>query len=232
MNTIVADSLAYIADELEKVTKGDEKKLNTAIQKLIKKIMAEHGSIIFNGDNYTADWHKEAEKRGLPNLKTTVDALPVLTSREVVSLFGRHKVLSKRELESRQEVYLEQYCMSVGVEANLVVKMAKTIIYPAASRYQGELATTVASLKALGNPFETTMLDEVTQAMQGLQASIATLEKVMDHEAKTMLAEAKHACDKILPAMLEVRRYADELEGLVADDLWPLPTYQEILFIK
>ncbi len=232
MNTIVADSLAYVADELEKVTKGNAKKINTAVQKLIKNIMAEHGNVIFNGDGYSDDWHAEAEKRGLPNLKTTVDALPVLTSKEVVAVFSKHKVLSKRELESRQEIYLEQYCMSVSVEANLVARMAKTTIYPAASRYQGELATTVASLKALGNPTETTMLDDVTQAMQGLQASVTALEQVMGHEAKTMLAEAKHACDKILPAMLEVRHYADELEGLVADDLWPLPTYQEILFIK
>lgn len=232
MNTIVAESLDHIATELEKVTKGDPKKLNAAIQKLLKSIITEHGSVIFNGDGYSEEWHAEAEKRGLPNLKTTVDALPAINSKESVALFGKYKVLSKRELNSRLEIYLEQYCMTVGVEANLTVEMAKTNIYPAAARYQGELATAAASLKAVGVEFDRTALDAVTAAIKGLQESVAALEKAMDHEAKTMLAEAKHACNDILPAMLEVRKYADELEGLVADDLWPLPTYQEILFIK
>ena len=232
MNTIVADSLDYIATELEKTTKGDEKKLNVAIQKVIKDILAEHGNVIFNGDGYSEAWHQEAAKRGLPNMKTAVDALPSLTGKEVLSIFSKYKVLSKREMESRLEIYLEQYCMTVGVESNLVVEMAKTIIYPAATRYQGELAATAASLTAIGQKPDTTILDGLTEAINGLQKSVAALEKVKEHEAKTMLSEAKHACEKILPAMLEVRKYADELENLVADDLWPLPTYQEILFIK
>jgi glutamine synthetase len=232
MNTIVADSLDYIATELEKTTKGDEKKLNAAIQKVIKDILAEHGNVIFNGDGYSEAWHQEAAKRGLPNMKTAVDALPSLTGKEVLSIFSKYKVLSKREMESRLEIYLEQYCMTVGVESNLVVEMAKTIIYPAATRYQGELAATAASLTAIGQKPDTTILDGLTEAINGLQKSVAALEKVKEHEAKTMLSEAKHACEKILPAMLEVRKYADELENLVADDLWPLPTYQEILFIK
>jgi len=232
MNTIVADSLDYIATELEKVTKGDTKKLNGAIQKVLKGILAEHGNVIFNGDGYSESWHEEAAKRGLPNLKTTVDALPALMGKEVLSIFSKYKVLSKREMGSRLEIYLEQYCMTVSVEANLVVEMAKTVIYPAATRYQGELAATAASLKAIGQNPDIAILDGLTAAINGLQKSVASLEKVMDHEAKTMLSEAKHACEKILPAMLEVRQYADELESLVADDLWPLPTYQEILFIK
>ena len=232
MNTIVADSLDYIATELEKTTKGDEKKLNAAIQKVIKDILAEHGNVIFNGDGYSEAWHQEAAKRGLPNMKTAVDALPSLTGKEVLSIFSKYKVLSKREMESRLEIYLEQYCMTVGVESNLVVEMAKTIIYPAATRYQGELAATAASLTAIGQKPDTTILDGLTEAINGLQKSVAALEKVKEHEAKTMLSEAKHACEKILPAMLEVRKYAEELENLVADDLWPLPTYQEILFIK
>ena len=232
MNTIVAYSLDYIATELEKTTKGDEKKLNAAIQKVIKDILAEHGNVIFNGDGYSEAWHQEAAKRGLPNMKTAVDALPSLTGKEVLSIFSKYKVLSKREMESRLEIYLEQYCMTVGVESNLVVEMAKTIIYPAATRYQGELAATAASLTAIGQKPDTTILDGLTEAINGLQKSVAALEKVKEHEAKTMLSEAKHACEKILPAMLEVRKYADELENLVADDLWPLPTYQEILFIK
>ncbi len=232
MNTIVAESLDYIATELEKVTKGDEKKLNGAIQTVLKNIMAEHGNIVFNGDGYSEAWHQEAAKRGLPNLKTSVDALPALTGKEVIAIFSKYKILSKRELDSRLEIYLEQYCNSISVEAKLVVEMGKTIIYPAAARYQGELAATIACLNAVGLKPNTSILDGVTAAIDGLLSSVATLEKIMHHEAKSMLTEAKHACDKILPAMLEVRQYADELESLVADDLWPLPTYQEILFIK
>jgi glutamine synthetase len=232
MNTIVAESLDYMATELEKVTKGDEKKLNTAIQKILKSVISEHSSVIFNGDGYAEEWHAEAAKRGLPNFKTSVDALPAIASKESVALFGKYKVLSKRELQSRLEIYFEQYCMTVSVEARLTVEMAKTTIYPAAVRYQGELASTAASLKAIGYDFDSETLDKITSLTKGLTDSVAALEKVMAHEGHTMLAEAKHACDKILPAMLEVRKYADALEGIVADDLWPLPTYQEILFIK
>jgi glutamine synthetase len=232
MNTIVADSLEYCATELEKITKGDAKKLNVAIQKLLKEIITKHGRVIFNGDGYSDEWHAEAAKRGLPNLKTTSDALPVLMSKEVVALFGRHKVLSRRELASRLEVYLEQYCMSVGVEANLVVEMGKTVIYPAAVRYQGELAATSANLKAAGLEADNTILEALTVEIKGLLASIAKLEAAKAHESASMQAETKHACKTILPLMLDVRQHADALEDLVADELWPLPTYQEMLFIK
>ena len=232
MNTIVTESLEYIANELEEATKGDASKLNTAIQKVLRSIITEHGSIIFNGDGYSEEWHAEAAKRGLPNLKTTVDALPAITSKESVALFGKYKVLSKRELHSRSEIYFEQYCNTVSVEAKLTIEIAKTTIDPAAVRYQGELAQTAASLKALGQDYDAETLTKVSTLIKELNASIETLEKEMAHEDKSMLAEAKHACNKILPAMLEVRKCADALEGVVADDLWPLPTYQEILFIK
>ncbi len=232
MNTIVADSLDYCATELEKATKGDSKKLNAAVQKLLKDIINKHDRVIFNGDGYSEEWHAEAAKRGLPNLKTSVDALPELTTKEVVSLFGKHKVLSRRELGSRLEVYLEQYCMSVTVEANLVIEMGKTTVFPAAMRYQSELAASAANLKAAGIKPDTTVLDEITALIKGLQSGIAALEKTVESEHGTMLAEAKHACNKILPAMLVVRESVDALEGLVADDLWPLPTYEEMLFIK
>jgi len=233
MNTIVAESLDYCATTLEKATGGDPKKLNDAVQKLLKEIITKHGQVVFNGDGYSEEWHAEAARRGLPNLKTTVDSLPVLTSKEVVSLFAKYKVLSKRELASRLEVYLEQYCMSITVEANLMVEMGKTIIYPAAMRYQSELAAASANLKAAGVEADLSVLTEVTGLIATLQSSLAALEAaVAEDDAKTMLAEAKHACDAILPAMLEVRQSADALEGLVADDLWPLPTYQEMLFIK
>jgi glutamine synthetase len=233
MNTIVADSLSYCATELEKATKGDSKKLNAAVQTLLKKIITKHARVIFNGDGYSDDWHKEAARRGLPNLKTSVDALPVLTSKEVVDLFGQFKVLSRRELGSRLEVYLEQYCMTVAVEANTSVEMARTTIYPAAMRYQSQLAAASVNVKAAGLKPDNDLLNEVTAVIGKLQSGIAALEKILEgNHAKTTLAEARYACDKILPAMLEVRTHADALEGLVADDLWPLPTYQEMLFIR
>lgn len=233
LNTIIADSLDYIATELEKETKGDDKKLNKATQKVLRKIIEDHGAVIFNGDGYTEAWHKEAEKRGLANLKTTVDALPAITDKKVVSMFEKFKVLSEVELRSREEVYTEQYCLCINVEANLTIKIAKTVIFPAAIRYQSELAKTCADLKAVGYTFDTNTLDKVTALVKELQDSIADLKEVLaDRDTSSHKVLARYYCDKVLPAMLTVRKAADTLEGIVADDLWPLPTYQEMLFIK
>ena len=233
MNTIVAESLDYCATKIEEATGGKKDLLNEALQSLLKEIITEHGSVVFNGDNYSEEWHSEAARRGLLNLKTSVDALPVLDEPEVKALFEKYGVLSERELESRYETYLEQYCLTVNVEANLMKEMAKTMIFPAAIRYQGELASTCANLKAIGAEFDTDTLDKVTALVKSLQDSIGGLEKTMaipDHGGS--LDHAKHYLNNVLPAMAEVRTHADELEGIVADDLWPLPTYQEMLFIK
>ncbi len=189
--------------------------------------------MIFNGDGYSDAWHAEAEERGLPNLKTTVDALPVLDDDEVKSLFETYGVLSKRELHSRLEVYVEQYCKSVAVEAKTSVEMAKTVIFPAAVRYQSELAATCVSLKTLGYEFDTDTLDKVTGLVKSLQDGIAVLEAAMEFKNHGgLLVHARHDCDVVLPAMLAIRATVDALEGIVADDLWPLATYQEMLFIK
>jgi len=233
LNTIVAESLDYIATDLEKATKGDAKKLNAAVQKLLQCIIKENGGVIFNGNNYAEEWHQEAARRGLPNLKTSVEALPVIGSKAVVALMEKYKVLSKRETHSRMDIYVEQYCKAVNVEANLMIEMAKTKIYPAAIRYQGELAATAASLKAAGYPSDSSTLNQVISLTRGLQDSIGSLEGAMNHHgAKSLLDEAKHFCHDVLPAMQKVRQFVDELEAIVADDLWPLPTYQEMLFIK
>ena len=232
LNTAVADSLDFIATQLETVTKGDTKKLNAAIQKVIKKIMDEHGQVIFNGDGYSEAWHKEAKKRGLKNLKTTVDALPQLVDKDVVAIFKKHKVLSKRELDSRLEIYLETYCSAINVEANLVEEMVNTSVYPAAIRYQTELAENIHSLQNLKVAADTSSLKAVSAELKGLRAAMGNLTKVRGKHAKNLLGEAQNYCFEVLPAMNEVRKYADALEGLVADDLWPLPTYQEMLFIR
>ncbi|HUA33534.1 MAG TPA: glutamine synthetase III [Candidatus Binataceae bacterium] len=234
MNTIVAESLDYIATKLEKATASDPSQLNVAIQKMLEEILAEHGSVVFNGDGYTESWHKEAEKRGLPNLRSCVEALPMLGTKEAVELFSKYGVLTERELLSREEVYLEQYCLSVSLEARTMIEMAKTIIFPAAIRYQGELATTCASLKAVGYVFDTDTLDKMTALVKELQDGIVKLEaSLAEHGGgKTKLDHARHLNQAVLPAMAAVRKTSDTLEGIVADDLWPLATYQEMLFIK
>ncbi len=232
LNTIVAESLDYLATKLETATGGDPGKLNAAVQTVLQEIATQHSAIIFNGDGYSEAWHKEAEKRGLPNLKTTVDALPALSNPEVAAVFEKYNVLSKRELDSRTDIYLEQYCKVVRSESKLVVEMAKTMIYPAAVRYQSELAAAATNLKSAGLTPCIETLTKVTELVNSLSKSINALEKTDGHHASGLLDEAKHFCNDVLPAMSEVRKYADELESIVADDLWPLPTYQEMLFIK
>jgi glutamine synthetase len=232
MNTIMAESLDYIASRLEKAGAAGID-FNAAIQKVLEDILKENGSIVFNGDGYTEAWHQEAERRGLPNLRSCVDAIPVLGSKEATELFEHYGVLTARELHSRMEVYLEQYCLSVSLEARTAIEMAKTIIFPAAIRYQGELAATCVSLKAVGYNFDTDTLDKITGLVKDLQDGIAKLEKSLAaHSGKTKLEHAAHLCHEVIPAMATVRKTADILEGMVADDLWPLATYQEMLFIK
>jgi glutamine synthetase len=233
MNTIVAESLDFCATALEKATGGDSSKLPGAVQTLLKEVYEKHGAIVYNGDGYVEAWHQEAAKRGLPNFKTTVDSLPTLRTPEVIELFEKYNVLSKRETESRMDIYLEHYIKSVNVEAKQTIEMSKTMIFPAAIRYQSELAVTCANLKAVGYTFDTDTLDKVTAMVKELQDKTADLEKIAGHHGGgSLLDEAKYYCCKIVPAMAAVRKAADELEGIVADDHWPLPTYQEMLFIK
>jgi glutamine synthetase len=233
LNTIAAESLDYCATELEKATGGDASKLPAAVQALLKTIIEQHGRVIFNGDGYSEAWHHEAEKRGLPNLKTTVDALTVLTKPDVIAMFEKYGVLSKGELESREVIYLEQYVKTVAAEARLTIEIADTMIVPAAIRYQGELASAAANVKAAGLSPDTTLLHSVSTMIGKLQDAIVTLKSTLDyHPSGNILDEAKHYCHKLVPDMLAVREATDTLEGVVADDLWPLPTYQEMLFIK
>jgi glutamine synthetase len=230
LNVIVAESVDFIATELEN---AGPKQLNETIQRLLKDVMDEHGGVIFNGNGYTEEWHTEAEKRGLPNLRTTIDALPAYTSPSTIAAFEKYGILTARELASRKEIMYEHYVKSVNVEANTVIEMAKTIIYPAAMRYQGELAETAGKLKAAGLEPDTTVLHQVTELAKSLLTGVSKLEAALYHGSNgSAEAHATHFKDTVLPAMLEVRAAADSLEAIVADDLWPLPTYQEMLFIK
>jgi len=232
LNTIVAESLDMIATELEKI-KGGKDAFNKAVQKILQSIIKECKPVIFNGDNYTEEWHKEAEKRGLPNLRNTVESLPHFLDKESIGLMSKYGVLSKREVHSRYEIAVERYCKDVNVESQLCLNIAQTMILPAALRFQGELASIAASLKAAGAKSDTRQLDKVSQLATHLQDDIANLSETINHEHKgDALAHARHFRDKVVPAMQATRATADQLESLIADDLWPLPTYREMLFIK
>ncbi len=234
LNTIVAESLDYVATNLEKAVNGG-KDLHRAIQDLLPGIIKESKKVLFHGDNYSAEWHKEAEKRGLPNLRNTVDALPVILRPDSVELFSKYRVYSEGELKSRYAILAEQYVKNLNVEAKLTAFMARTMIVPAAVRYQGELATAVNATKAAGvdNSAQVELLKSLTSTLNEFQKATATLDHAINHTADgDLTAHAKHARDAILPAMGAVRALGDKLETMVADDYWPLPTYREMLFIK
>lgn len=235
LNTIVAESLDYIATELEKTGKSGSD-LNAEIQKLLQKIIAESKAVIFNGDGYSEAWHQEAAKRGLPNQKNTVDSLPDLVSSESIELFGKYGVFTERELHSRYEILLEGYKKTINIEAQLTAQIAKKQILPAAMRYQTQIAASIAALKGAGiepPASEVNLLSDLVSTISDLQSRGAELTKLSDsHVDGDSLAHARYSRDVIIPAMLAVRESADKLETIVADDLWPLPTYQEMLFIK
>ena len=235
LNTIVAESLDEIATELEKAVAAG-KNLTTEIQPLLSKLIAGSKHVIFNGDNYAESWHKEAEKRGLPNRKNTVESLPDLIAPKSIALFGKYGVLSERELHSRFEIMLENYKKTITIESQLTAQIAQRQILPAAIRYQSEVAHSIAHLIAAGVKAPATqkdLLNELTSTLDELQIRITALNKVTEeHVPGDSLAHATYSRDTIIPAMNAVRAAADKLESIVADDLWPLPTYQEMLFIK
>ncbi len=234
LNTIVAESLDHIATSLEK-SKAQGKDINKAIQELLPTLIKESKKVVFNGDNYTPEWHQEAEKRGLPNLRNTVDALPVILRKDSIELFSKYKVYSERELQSRFAILCENYVKTVNIEARLTSMMAKTMILPAALRYQGEVAAAVNAVKTAGadNAPQVEFLKSLTTTIGEFQKATAKLDHTLAHHGDgDVLAHCKHFRDAVLPAMAEVRSFGDKLETVVADDLWPLPTYREMLFIK
>jgi glutamine synthetase len=230
LNTIMADSLDYMATVLEKaVDEGEE--FDTAVQKLLTEIITEHGAVVFNGDGYSENWQIEAAERGLPNLKTTLDAIPELVTPAAIEVFEKYGVFNERELRSREEVRYEMYALTIAVEAKLTLELGTTVILPAAIRYQTELAQNVAALKKAGMEPDTTLLVAVSTPISELTAALAALKAAMaEHGGDSAFDEAAHA-QSLLPKMDAVRTAADTLESAVADDLWPLPTYQEMLYI-
>jgi glutamine synthetase len=234
LNTIVAESLDFIASRLEQAQR-DGHDLNRAIQELLPGIIRESKKVLFHGDNYTPEWHAEAERRGLPNLKNTVDALPVILRKDTVELFGKYRVYSERELQSRYTIYCESYVKTITVEARLTAMMARTMVLPAALRYQTLVAGAVLSARSAGadTTAQQELLKSLTATIGELQQATAGLDDAVGHHhGGDVTDHARAARDRVVPAMAAVRMLSDRLEAVVADDLWPLPTYREMLFVR
>jgi glutamine synthetase len=236
VNTIVADSLDAIAGDLEKSLGKNptEAKLQSAVAHLLQKIIKQHKRVIFNGDGYDAKWHAEADERGLPNMRNTADALPVLKSKKAIDLFKKFKVLSKQEVESRAHIFAEKYVKQVVIEAETMVSMARTMILPAAIRHQTELAraATETTRAEVSDPSLHESLDQFVAVTGRTRDTVAALEKALAHHDPDPFTHAKSIKEHVVPAMDELRKNVDELETLVAEDLWPLPTYRQMLSIR
>jgi len=222
LNTIAAEAIDDLADKLEAATKGG-KTVEQVLAGVLGKSYKANRQIVFGGDNYDDAWYAEAEKRGLLNLRTTPDALPQLISKPTVALLGKYGVLNTREIEARYEVLAEQYVTNVNIEAETAASIARTIILPASTRH-------LAQLREAAVP---ELVRETEALVKKLVTAIKALEKVnASHPHGDVLGHAVYMRDKVLPAMTNVRVVADQLERIVADDLWPLPKYAEILFVK
>lgn len=231
LNTIVADVLCEMADELEQA-----EDFTLAVHDLIKRTLTEHQRIIFNGNGYSEEWVKEAERRGLPNIKTMVDAIPALVTDKAIKLFEKHKVFSAAELHSRMEIMYESYIKSINVEAKTMISMARTKFIPAVITYTKQLADCINSVKAAAPDLDVSvqheLLREVTDLLIKAQAALKKL-KELEQKANSCDSVAQKANfykDYIVPAMQELREPIDALELLVPNELWPVPTYGDMLF--
>jgi glutamine synthetase len=227
LNTIVAEAVDTLADAVERAQSGG-KSLEAAVLEVVKDVYGEHKRIVFSGDNYSEDWHAEAEQRGLANLRQSPEALPWLVEPATVGVFSKYEVLSERELESRYEVFVEQYVTTVNIEGETAASLARTMLLPAAVQW-------FATLGAAGDsPGVGKLKAEISGLVDDFVDAIFALETAnRDHpEEGDILDEAKYVQTTVLPAMQAVRDVADRLERIVPDDLWPLPKYSEILFVK
>jgi glutamine synthetase len=234
LNVAVTESLDYCATELEKGLK-EGKKLQAAVKQLLVKVVKDSKRIIFNGNGYSEEWQKEAAKRGLLNHRTSVDAYGEAMKPDVVKAFEKYGVLTEREWQARYEVAVEQYNKTINIEAQLMVLMGNRFILPAAYRYQTELAQSVAAVKAAGAASKETRraLDDLCALTDECKVRVDRLQKLLEHEAGgSAEAHARYFRDKVVPAMVALRETGDSLECIVPHDLWPLPTYREMLFIK
>lgn len=231
INTMVADVLMEFADKLENSTD-----LKADLNKLIKETISEHKAIIFNGDGYSEEWVKEAESRGLLNLKTSVDAIPHFTDEKNIELFKRHNIYTETEIRSRCDILLEKYSKTINIEALTLIGMIKNQIMPSVSKFANDLCLSIINKKKVSgicSQYEKKLVKKVSELNDSLADITLELQTMVEkaHEQSTdILATARYYCDNILPKMSETRKFIDELECNVSKDYWPFPTYSELLF--
>ena len=229
LNTIAAEALDEIADRLEK-SKDIEKEVNAIVREAVQK----HGRVIFNGNGYSEDWVKEAAKRGLPNIKSSIEAFAAMATDNAVKLFEKYKVLSGRELHSRYEIYVEQYAKHINIEARCAIQMVKNQYLPAVIAYTGELAQTVNALKTAGadTKVQAALLKDVNELLASATDKLGALEEAtaMANNIDNVVKKAEAFRDNVFTAQADLRKDIDALETLLPADLWPVPTYAEMLF--
>ncbi|NLK97296.1 glutamine synthetase III [Defluviitalea saccharophila] len=230
-NTIVADVLCEMADELEQAEDFDK-----AVRKLLRRTIREHKRVIFNGNGYSNEWIEEAARRGLPNIASTVEAIPALITEKAINLFERHKVLSKTELCSRFEILLEDYINTITIEAKTMLLMAKRQILPVGIKFSAQVAESISKIKNIGDfdvSAQVELLEEVTKTLASFKRNLNNLEEAA-HKASNMEADSyKKACyyrDVVCAEMKKLREDADHLETIIDEEIWPMPTYSDLLF--
>jgi glutamine synthetase len=236
LNTIIAESVDFIATELERKAgkNPSEAKLESAVKAVLKEVIKKHRRVCFDGDGYSEAWHKEAERRGLPNMRSTADCLGAFATKKAKDLFARYKVLNARELAARHDVLVEHYCTVLGIESRTLVQVARTLVLPAALRAQEELATTVsATLAADVDCGETQAeLKAYVGMVNELRTATKELETLSARHHKDEVTEMRFLRDGVVPAMDRVRAACDALERVTPADTWPMPTYAEMLLLK
>lgn len=229
--TIMAEAFDEIATRLEKSSNAQEE-----VVEILKEYYSKHKRIIFNGNNYSEDWVKEAEKRGLPNNTNCVDALKAFSTPKAEALFTKYKVFSKEELHSRYEIYMEQYCKVINIEGKAAYEMVKTLYLPAAIKYSSVLAETIAKVKSVGvsAKVQEAALAEVTQCMESAQAKLSKLEAALEKAHKTDNVEKQAVIfrEEVLKTFTDLRTDIDKLETFMPKEFWPVPTYTEMLFLS
>jgi glutamine synthetase len=233
LNVAVCESLDALGTELEARLKKGEK-LEDAVKAILKATIKKHKRIIFNGNGYAAEWQKEAGKRGLLNLKNTVDALPEVVNPEVIKAFEKYKVLTKEELHARYEISLETYNKTINIEAQLMVLMANRYILPAAFDCVRQVGQSVAAAKAGGVPSKEGKkhLTQLVKLVDAFKAQTDKLDAAAAHGGGAADKHAKYMRDTVVPAMVKLRELGDQLELIMPHESWPLPTYREMLFVK
>jgi glutamine synthetase len=236
LNTIVAESLDYVASELERLAgaRPSPARLQSAVLSVLKKLIKQHKRVLFDGDNYAEEWHEEAERRGLPNLRDSVAAFQVLRVRKNADIFRKYGVLTKSEYDSRIHIQLEKYVKQLGIEAETMVSIARTQILPAALEHQRRVAEAVTATKSAGVDATdaAAALREFVSLAAEFRKRTAEVERLAGHHEEEPGKHAAQINRELKPAMASLRETGDALESQIAADLWPMPNYRELLFLK